>query len=260
MPGSADMTEIQSPSTCNQDAKLMLPAIRIKPISSFSRAQLKSMLEAGHEVMECRRVLEKAGLNLVGEILKGQGTFVEYSHYPEDDVFDEDTQSQYYYHAHRGTHGEHGHFHTFLRRPAEISGAKASTRPLDSETESAEDIVHIVSISMDPYGWPIGLFTTNRWVTGERFYDAIDVISMLNLFRIDHAYPSWPVNRWITAMFVLYRPHIEALLWHRDQVIVNWSLLNPNENVYEDRNLEITGLLPIDPGKLVQELKTALRK
>lgn len=31
-------------------------------------------------------------------------------------------------------------------------------------------------------------------------------------FAVDHAYPSWPVNRWISAMFKLFRRHIEALL------------------------------------------------
>jgi hypothetical protein len=70
---------------------------------------------------------------------------------------------------------------------------------------------------MDAYGWPIGLFTTNRWVTNQTWYSAADTIRMLDRFLIDHAYPSWPVNRWISAMFRLFRPQIVELLERRDQ-------------------------------------------
>ena len=53
------------------------------------------MLEAAKEIRECYRVMEKAGLNIVGEVLRGQGEFVELEHYPNDDVFDNETHSQY---------------------------------------------------------------------------------------------------------------------------------------------------------------------
>lgn len=59
----------------------------------------------------------------------------------------------------------------------------------------------------------------NRWGTAEAWYPAEQVIRMLDRFVIDHAFPSLPVNRWISAMFVLYRPHIEALLKKRDEIV-----------------------------------------
>lgn len=37
------------------------------------------------------------------------------NHYPKGDVYDAETASQYYYHAHRPEAGEHSHFHTFIR-------------------------------------------------------------------------------------------------------------------------------------------------
>jgi hypothetical protein len=43
------------------------------------------------------------------------------------------------------------------------------------------------------------------------WYPAEQVMQMLGRYVIDHAFPSRPVNRWIGAMFVPYRPHIEAL-------------------------------------------------
>ena len=82
---------------------------------ALPREGLERMRAAGEEIRKCYRVLDKAGLNIVGEILRGQGTFYENEHYPADDVFDGETHSQYYYHAHRGPMAEHGHFHTFLR-------------------------------------------------------------------------------------------------------------------------------------------------
>jgi hypothetical protein len=86
-----------------------------------------SMRAAGAEIRECHRVLKKGGLNVVGEILRGQGDFIELEHYPRDDVFDAETHGQYYYHAHRGIDAEHGHFHLFLR----AGGMPAGSAPID---------------------------------------------------------------------------------------------------------------------------------
>ena len=205
------------------------------------------MLAAGQEALECRRVLQKGGLNLVGEVLRGQGTFYEYAHYPDDDVYDQDSRAQYYYHAHRA--GEHGHFHTFLR----VSTAKRESSPAGNGPDSGEP-VHLIAISMDAYGWPIGLFATNHWVCGGAWLLAEKVIALLPRFRIDHAYPSWPVNRWIGAMMVLFRPHIEALLIHRDAAIGAWARAHSESDAFEDRELGVTGYLPISVEGLTREV------
>jgi len=65
---------------------------------------------------------------------------------------------------------------------------------------------------MVAWGDPIGLFYVNRWVTDETWYPAEAVIAMLDRFAIDHVFPNWAVNRWLTALLRLYRPHIEALI------------------------------------------------
>ncbi len=88
--------------------------------------RLLIMAEAGHEVVECHRVLAKTGDNIVGEVLRDQGIFYEYDHCPAGDIFDPDSHAQYYYHAHRP--GKHGHFHTFLREqgmPPDVRPAAA---------------------------------------------------------------------------------------------------------------------------------------
>lgn len=225
-------------------------------IDDLDRETSRALLQAGREVLECRRVLSKVGLNVVGEVLRDQGEFVEMEHYPRDDVFDAETHAQYYYHAHRGEL-EHGHFHTFLRAAGMPDGV--SPLPLARATEAwpvgDEAISHLIAISMDAWGEPIGLFACNRWVTGETWYPADDVIRMLDRFEIDHAWPSWPTNRWLGAMLRLYRPWIEGLLRHRDAVIAAHVTARPNDDVFEDRALEITGHLPIFVHRLVASLE-----
>lgn len=205
------------------------------------------MLVAGAEVLECQRALARGGLNIVGETLREGGEFVEYEHYPHDDVYDAEFGAQYYYHSHRSGAGEHGHFHTFMRQPVFAAS--------DAAGKGASAPTHLIGISMDAYGWPIGLFATNRWVTDEVLQPADTVLDMMTRFRIDHARPSWPVNRWMSAMLVLFRPHVEALLIHRDYVFAEWGRAHPGSDVFEDRALEVTGCLPISVDDVVGKLR-----
>ena len=232
-------------------------------LSGLSRAQLQTMRQAGQEILHCYRALQKAELNLVGEVLrdtlnKGE-TFYEFNHYPDDDVYDRETHAQYYYHAHRGEIGEHGHFHTFLRPKGMPAGAAPIAYPAtDPWPQGDEALSHLVAIAMDSYGYPTGLFTTNRWVTAEAWYPAEQVIQMLDRFVIDHAFPSWPLNRWISALFVLFRPHIEALLKRRDEVVWAWATTHPGEDVFEDRALDITSQMPISVEATLAEVEQML--
>jgi len=223
--------------------------------------RLQVMAEAGRRVRECERVLAKIDSNLVAEILRGQGTFYEWDHYPQGDVFDRDTHAQYYYHAHpvelRG--GEHGHFHTFLRpkgMPAGVKPAKVADYHPPADPDDA--LSHLVAISMDRAGRPIRLFTTNRWVTGEIWYTAEDVIRMLDRFEIDHAWPSWPTNIWVGAMLVLFRPQIDSLIRMRDETVASWRPRDPDISVFEDRDLEITSLAEISVDAQIRAVERAL--
>jgi len=212
----------------------------------LKHAELLAMQAAGQEILNCYRVLAKAERNIVGEVLRGEAEFTELNHYPDADVFDRDTQSQYYYHAHRGLDGEHGHFHTFIRPPGMPEGMlPISYTPSEPWPEGSAALSHLIGISMDAWGFPIGLFTTNRWVTDEAWYRADDVMSLLERFEVDHAAPSWPVNRWISAMFVLFRPQMRTLLQERDVVVAAWVAQHPDADVFEDRALEITSAVRI---------------
>jgi hypothetical protein len=209
-------------------------------LTDLSDEQIRTSLAATTEIRECYRVLEKGGLNIVGEVLRGQGQFYELDHYPKDDVFDAATASQYYYHAHRSDHDEHGHFHLFLRNSALPGEAEPVLGPVGNDR-----VAHLVAIAMDAWGFPTDLFAVNRWVTDESWLGAEPVITALDRFNVDHAYPSWPVNRWLTAMVRCYRPQVEALLRHRDQVLADSGEASLAE-MLENRRLEVTGTIPVD--------------
>jgi hypothetical protein len=217
--------------------------------SKLATDELRAMREAGEFVRECYRILAKTEDNIVGELLKGEETFFEWNHYPDGDVYDQQTHSQFYYHAHSADErpGEHGHFHTFLRPDGMPPDVHPAPVPDYEPPEDPDDALsHIIAISMDRKGFPIKLFTTNRWVTGEVWYTAEHVCRLLYLFNIDHAQPSWPVNIWVTNMLVLFRPQIKSLIHARDRVVSQWQQAHPDENVYEDRALELTTEMAVD--------------
>lgn len=241
---------------------------RAKPVygsgSDFSAlpvAELQAMRKAGETVVECHRVLAKTGNNIVAELLRDSEQFYEWDHYPEGDVYDFETHGQYYYHAHPQEErpGEHGHFHSFLRP----GGMPPGTEPIPLDDlrmpENSNDaLCHLVAISMNSKGFPIRLFTTNRWVTGETWYGSRDVCRFLPLFEIDLARPSWVVNQWIGGMVTLFRPQIRDLVRQRDVSVAEWEWHNPGVNAYEDRRLEVTSELDIDLDAQIAAIDTML--
>ncbi len=229
----------------------------VKELHSLSREELVAMAEAAREVVECHRVLTKTGDNVVGEVLPRDATFYEYDHCPPGDIYDPESHAQYYYHAHRG--GEHGHFHTFLREQGMPEGMAPVVQSEAAYFEQRTDrLCHLVAISMDRRGWPIGLFTTNRWVTTENWYAAADVCRMVARFKIDLARPSWPTNRWVTAMVRLFRPQIETLLHQRDAKVVAWHKTHPDADVFEDRRLDLPSQVKISLNQQIRAVDAAL--
>jgi hypothetical protein len=243
--------------------------------AALSLTELRAMSEAGREIRECYRALAKTGDNIVGEVLRDQGVFREWNHYPENDVTDPVTHAQFYYHAHPAggrAWTEHGHFHTFLHsrgmpaavKPAEVPPLVDLSDPTGDEAAETEDspgLTHLVAISMNPAGLPIRLFTTNRWVTGETWYGAADICAMLDYFVIDHTRPSWALNRWISAMFRLFKPQIAELVRARDRTIAGWrSNKSRAASVYDERSLEVTSAVEIDIDRQIQKIDIALAR
>jgi hypothetical protein len=226
-----------------------------------SRAEIERMASAAAVIADCRRDLAARKCNIVSEVMAGERAITDWRHYPDGEVYDPKSHAQFFYHAHPASGRpvrEHGHFHTFLRAEgmpagaaplilpeiavAEVPALPPQASPLKRGTR--DEVSHLVAIAVDLYGEPIRLFTTNRWVTGETWYSADDVIRMLDRFAIAEVEPSETLNRWIGAVLRLFRPQIAALLRMRDETVMarRWRRRAP---VFEDPELEVTSSLEV---------------
>ncbi len=191
--------------------------------------------------------LADGGTNPVTEVLQGASLIEEWAHFPRGDVFDSSTSSQYYYHAHASHEralNEHGHFHTFVR-PKRLYPELDPVSAAD-KTDEAAWIAHLIGLSMDASGRPIRLFTTNRWVTDEVWYDGGDVIRMIDRFDITVDEPSRELNRWLTCIVRMFRPQIVDLIHQRDARLADYRAAHPQRDVFEDRGLQVISEIPID--------------
>jgi hypothetical protein len=225
-----------------------------------SWAEIERMASAAAVIDDCHRELAARNRNIVSEVLADNAAS-EWQHYPDGEVYDSQSHAQYFYHSHPVSGRpvrEHGHFHTFMRAEgmpvgaaplilpeiavADVPALPPQAPPLKRGTR--EEVSHLVAIAVDCRGEPIRLFTTNRWVTGETWYRADDVIRMLDRFAITEVEPSETLNRWVGAMLRLFRPQIAALLRMRDETVMAWRRRR-RTHVFEDPALETTSSLDI---------------
>lgn len=167
-------------------------------------------------------------------------------HYPVGDSFVQDGDLQFYLHAHDAPRfeGEVGHVHVFLRAKA----LRAGGRPLQAARQAARlsyvppdanGYAHLIAVSLDANGQPIGLFTVNRWVTGESWLPARSLIAALDVIRTfdgDHN----EAAQWLSLLIATWRPEIEALLKKRDKIITPLY-----ESKLNDPSLEILSLMKV---------------
>jgi len=225
-----------------------------------SPSEIEPMVSAATVIGDCRRELAARSRTIVSEVL-GDTPPSEWRHYPDGEVYDPKSHAQYFYHSHPLSDlraREHGHFHTFLRADGMPAGAAPLILPEIAVAEVPalppqapplkhgirEEVSHLVAIAVDARGEPIRLFTTNRWVTGETWYLADDVIGMLDRFAIPENKPPQILNRWVGAMLRLFRPQIATLLRMRDENVMAWRRRH-RTYVFDDPALEITSSLDI---------------
>jgi hypothetical protein len=224
--------------------------------------EVAPMQAAAVVVATCHRALAARGGGILAEIGAEEGALVDWQRYPGGEVYDPQTHAQYFYHAHPAADRparEHGHFHTFLRAEGMPLGVAPLVLPETAVADAArptpqaaplkhgarDEVSHLVAIALDTRGEPKRLFTTNRWVTGETWYRAEDVIRMLDRFSFRGVGGPTVLNRWIGAMLALFRPQIVALLRQRDETVTAWRWRR-RTNVFEDIRLEITSSVEID--------------
>ena len=219
--------------------------------------------DAAATIRECRRALAASGRTIVTALTGGRD-IADWERFPEGEVYDPSSHAQYFYHCH-GTPSagvdapaEHGHFHLFLRADGVprgvaplvlpelgVAGAPVQPQAAPAKRGGRDEVCHLIGVALDRRGEPIRLFTTNRWVTGETWYRAEDMLAMLDRFQVDAGGGSVLVNHWLGAVMRLFRPDIAGLLRERDAVITGWRRRRRG-NVFEDTRLEIPSSVEID--------------
>lgn len=171
----------------------------------------------------------QAGTSLAHAALAGARHFEVLRHYPERDVVDTAAGTRFYYHAHRLNDPEHGHFHLFVHghRPGEF--------------------MHLAALSLDVNGQPVRWFTTNRWVTGEHWRPAVQLLPALRRWRVQTGGRLAPVAHWLSAMVALYAQELVQLLRERDlrmAPLFQGRSRAETEAVFEDRSLDVISTCP----------------
>jgi len=228
-------------------------------LSTLRRDELMAMYEAASEAVQAVAALGERGRNPVTEAIGDAEAVHEWAHFPPGDAIDPDTHSQYYYHAHAAEErhdGEHGHFHTFVRPRALFPELEPAPRA--GAVQPASSITHLVGLSTDPSGNLMSLFTTNRWVTDEAWYDADAVLRMLTRFDMATDAPSRALNRWVSAVLRTFRPQIEDLIRERDAVVARWQQAHPGQDALEDRALQVVSETPVNFLSQLRAIETAL--
>lgn len=157
---------------------------------------------AAQELASIQMRYAETGRTLNEAALCGARDFIEWQHYPNDDMVDERSGYEFYYHAHSADempNGEHGHFHVIKR--------------------DVKSFHHLIGIALDQKGLPTRLFTTNQWVTGEEMAGSTLVIKSIKGFDMVIKGRMAPVGKWISALMQLFFAEIETLIVERDQKI-----------------------------------------
>jgi hypothetical protein len=157
---------------------------------------------AAQELASIQMKYAESGRTLSEAALCGAKEFVEWQHYPANDLVDEVSGYEFYYHAHSADempNEEHGHFHVIKR--------------------SAKGFHHLIGIALNQKGLPTRLFTTNQWVTGEEIAGSTMVIKSIRGFEMVKKGRMALVTKWISALITLFSVEIEGLILERDQKI-----------------------------------------
>lgn len=190
---------------------------------------------AAQELASIQMRLAETGRTLNQAALCGAKEFVEWQHYPNNDLVDERSGYEFYYHAHSADEmprGEHGHFHVIKR--------------------NEKGFHHLIGIALDQKGLPVRLFTTNQWVTGEEMVDSNFAIQSAMGFQMDIKGRMAPVSKWIGALMQLFQSEIEGLLVKRDREIdrlvakqgCRERILNAREHhVFSECKIDLMGRL-----------------
>ena len=176
-----------------------------------------------------RRPLDALG-RLLGELDRERTSVVEllcrtatpepWRLYPgECGVFDRETSSQFYFHAHDGREEEVGHFHAVRLFP--------------------DKTVHLVAISIGEDGGPRALSTLNLWAIGDAAASAGELKRYVTRFSLDERHGEARVVRFVNLVFRAFEPEILRLQDAKIAALSAYRRAQPGMDPFEDRRLEV---------------------
>jgi hypothetical protein len=225
----------------------MLSPLKLPTLTPRQRMR---MLCFALQVLQAQQQMTTSnGKSILHYTLRRKRQHIKMQHYPTGDRIDYKTGAQYFYHCHRENLGteEHGHFHCFLRYKSIPTRIKPTPLP-DWDKNIDSPMAHIIAIALNRSGQPIRLFTVNRWISAETWYDGRHAPRFVKQFRFRRdADPYWRVlDLWVEGMLHLFAPQIAWLNIERDASVARWQMLHRKGNAYEDHRLEELSSLPID--------------
>jgi hypothetical protein len=227
-------------------------------LPELSKWHKNNYLAYATQVLEAQRLMtSKKGNNVLHYVLKRKPCFERMSHYPKGDRIDHKTGSQYFYHCHREHYErtEHGHFHCFLRYKHIPKRIKPAPLP-DWDRYMDNPMTHLIAIGMNQLGQPIRLFTVNRWVTSEIWYNSEHTERFLKRYKMTLTDdPYWQLlDKWVEGVIHLFKPQILWLHQERDRTMQQHQVINCVENPYMDQDLEELSEISIDLKRQIEWL------
>lgn len=219
-------------------------------LPTLSNLHKKQYLRYAAQVLEAQNKMTTTdGQNILHYLLDKKSNYIKMEHHPKGDRMDLSTGAQYFYHCHRENFEsqEHGHFHCFMRYdqiPKRIKPKALS----DWDVYIDNPMTHLIAIAMNQYGAPIRLFTVNRWVSGEVWFDAEHTPYFLKKYKMNAASDGyWTVlDKWVEGMMSLFTPQIIWLQKQRDLTMQTYQQNFVNDNIYLNEDIEEISELRID--------------
>lgn len=208
------------------------------------------MRDARLRLLKTYAGLARRGEHLLGSLF-GDSAPRQWSHYPDDDAFDQESGFQWFYHSHapedRPGAAEHGHIHLFARRKLWSrrlqSAREQNFKSLAGNSTLDPDMRHLLCIAIDAKGIPRSLFTVNSWVTGDRMLSAVTTEKILDRLKLNTG--NKEIDTVIECVVTLCRQEIRILLEERDRFLFSRS----SRDILSDENFELLSEHPIDLDK-----------
>jgi hypothetical protein len=210
-------------------------------LQDYDATQLARMQQGGDKLLTATLALQARQHNVLSRLLPKNGVFTLWDHYPEAEVIDSTNATQYYYHAHRTSTREHGHFHLFGLLDADGSQRSPSAVWQDNEAPS-----HLIAIGMSPQGLPTRVFCTNQWVTKGHWLPAEVILNQLDQFIVRGPARWSHISHWLTGFVMLFRPQIAAALLARDVHAQKLRQRRHWRTFLADEAIEVINYIPIN--------------